>query len=257
MRISVFGNGNLAQNLCILLKESKHEIIEVYARNREKLNCFCNDIGAKPIYEVADLDTNVDLFIISITDDAIEGVLKEIKNKDKLIVHTSGSVSVQVFRDNGFRNFGVIYPLYSFSKKNPVSFKSIPFLLESNCKANRLVLESLIKGITDDYRFVDSKVRLEYHLVAIFVNNFTNFILGSAQELSVSRSLDFSLLKPILSQTAYNALNTDNIHSIQTGPAVRNNRFVIEKHQKILSEERLLEEVYSFLTQKIIDKNNT
>ena len=38
------------------------------------------------------------------------------------IVHTSGSVSLDIF-NNKYENYGVLYPLQTFNKKNAVDIK--------------------------------------------------------------------------------------------------------------------------------------
>jgi predicted short-subunit dehydrogenase-like oxidoreductase (DUF2520 family) len=254
MRISFIGNGNLAQNLSLILKGKGYTIVEVFARNREALDLFCKTIEAKPIYDLKDLSNDVDLVVISISDDAIPEVLKFIPHMEVPIVHTSGSVSIEVFKETGFKNYGVLYPLYSFSKENYVDFKSIPFLLEYNTEKSKDLIESIAKDITDTFAYVNSEDRAFYHLSAIFINNFSNFIMGTAQELATEKNLDFEFLRPILLQTANNAYNSDRILSLQTGPARRNNVAVIEKHKGLLAKEPITQDLYMYLTKKIIEK---
>ena len=251
MRVSVIGNGNLAQNLSVLLISKGHQIIDVFARNEGELNTFCDKIGARPVSALANLNPNIDLLIVSVSDDAISGVLEGINLKNNMIVHTSGSVSLDPFREHGFNNYGVLYPLYSFSKHNYVDFDSIPFLIEFN---NGLVESTLIliaSDLTNNYRTASSEERANYHLTAIFVNNFSNYILGIAQGLAEVKSIDFDLLKPILLQTAQNAYAANNIHAIQTGPAIRNNTVIIDKHIEMLKDYPHKQEVYSVLSKLI------
>jgi hypothetical protein len=78
--------------------------------------------------------------------------------------------------------------------------------------------------------------------------------MGTAQELATEKNLDFEFLRPILLQTANNAYNSDRILSLQTGPARRNNVAVIEKHKGLLAKEPITQDLYMYLTKKIIEK---
>ena len=68
-----------------------------------------------------------DVTIIAVSDDAIAEVSSKIKND--LVVHTSGSVSMNDLK-NGSKK-GVFYMLQTFSKDKTVDFSEVPFCLEA------------------------------------------------------------------------------------------------------------------------------
>ena len=64
---------------------------------------------------------STDLFIISVKDDFILEVIKHIKDTKTPIIHTSGSVDVNVFSRH--ESYGVLYPIQTFSKNTSLSFE--------------------------------------------------------------------------------------------------------------------------------------
>ena len=55
-RISIIGNGNLAQNLVNTIKLNAHDIIEMYDENYESLSAFCGSKGIKIVNRLSGLD---------------------------------------------------------------------------------------------------------------------------------------------------------------------------------------------------------
>ncbi len=250
MRISIIGNGKVAQALAIRLQESRQELVEMFSQNQNKLTQFCSRKSITPLNDIRKLNRNIDLLIIAINDDAIEKVSKEIQG-NFLVVHTSGSVPMEVLNTQNIPNFGVLYPLFSFSKHQKIDFREIPFLVEANTKKNQSLLLEIANAISDSVHICKSDLRFKYHLMAVFVNNFVNHIWGQAQASSQEMGLKFDLLKPILMQTAQKAVSSPNILELQTGPAIRNDKLIINKHLKKLESLPEMQNLYQILTQMI------
>ncbi len=250
MRISIIGNGNVAQALAIALQESGQEVVEMSAQNRGKLEQFCKKQNILPLADIRNLNANIDVLIIAVNDDSIENISKQIQG-DFLVVHTSGSVPMEVLNTPRISNFGIFYPLFSFSKHQKVNFREIPILIEANTEKNKNVLLEIANAISDSVYLCDSEQRAKYHLMAVFVNNFVNHIWGKAQETSQEIGINFDLLKPILMQTAQKAVSKPNILALQTGPAIRNDKLIIEKHLKSLEHLPEMKNLYQILTQMI------
>jgi predicted short-subunit dehydrogenase-like oxidoreductase (DUF2520 family) len=101
---------------------------------------------------------------------------------------------------------------------------------------------------------MDSKTRETLHLAAVFANNFTNYILGTAFDVVKDSNLDKKLLYPLVYSTLQNAFNRDP-KLIQTGPAARNDSKTIAKHLKLLKSNPASYELYTTITNQI--KNQT
>jgi len=255
MKISIIGNGNLAQNLSRAFVRSSYELNEIYSLNYEALKKFSSELGVIPLKQISDLNTDIDILIVAITDHAIENLLKELPTGDYVVLHTSGTLSMNIFEGLSFKNYGVFYPLYSFVKDKKTNFKDIPLMIEaSNVEALNKIKE-IAENLSRNVMEVNSLDRRLYHLSGVMVNNFANYLWTVTQELLEENDLDFDYLKPILKQTADNALNTSDLKGIQTGPAKRKDFKIIQDHYSILENNLPLLDLYRKMTDLIIEKH--
>ena len=65
---------------------------------------------------------DADVYIIAVSDDAITNLSEQLPFKNKLVVHTSGSVGIYDIDKTQKR--GVFYPLQTFSKDAKMDFKT-------------------------------------------------------------------------------------------------------------------------------------
>jgi len=246
-KINIIGFGNVGQNLFSHLNE-KIEIVHVY--NRSKTKDISNTLGAKLVTKLEKLSKGVDLNIVSTTDSSIELVIQSLP-KDTPIVHTSGSVSLQVLKK--FKTSGVFYPLQTFSKGRVIEMDTIPFLLESDSK---LFLDELSRftalNFSNNIFRYDSYQREKIHLAAVFINNFTTLMARESRVILNENNIDSSILKPLLIETVNKIINSNDITKIQTGPAQRQDMEVINKHMDSLGEGNQ-KEVYKILSNRIIE----
>jgi len=247
MRISLIGAGNLATHLGLTLIENNHQVIQVFSRTLEhaselgtRLNCPFTD-------HLSEIAADADLYIIAVKDFAIQSIIESVDFGDQLVVHTSGSVPISVFSN---KNCGVFYPLQTFSKEKAVSFDKIPILIEANKKHNRAILKSLALSISKKAVPANSDERLRIHLAAVFACNFVNHFYYIANQLMISQQLTLKLLKPLILETASKALSADPA-LVQTGPAVRNEKVVMDKHLKLLTNHPEWSKMYQLISENI------
>ena len=114
--ISIIGSGNVAQHLIkTILKSNQLELVQVFARNPETIShLISNDQITSEISALK----KVDLFIISVSDDAIQSVSQSLPLSNQLLAHTSGSVAIDELSNNNRK--AVFYPLQTLSKKKEV-----------------------------------------------------------------------------------------------------------------------------------------
>ncbi len=148
-----------------------------------------------------DIVPEADLYIISVADNALDELISQLYLNDKLVVHTSGSVQMDVLK-KASRNYGVFYPLQTFSKSKDVEFRSIPICLEANKDANLHKLTELAKRISENVQVIDSEQRKKLHLAAVFACNFPNFMYSIAEEITRQANIDFEILRPLIKETA-------------------------------------------------------
>lgn len=247
IRVSIIGSGNLAQHLIVAFsKTTDIELVQVFARkdaavahltSPDKIYTNFNDIIA------------ADLFIIAITDDAITEVSAAIPFSNELVVHTSGSVSIEAI-DNKNRP-GVFYPLQTFSKSKEVDFKTIPICIETKNEKDFQILEKVAKSISNTVYKINSEQRKALHIAAVFVCNFVNHLYQIGNNICIENDLPFDILKPLIQETA-NKILTLSPNQAQTGPAKRKDSQTINAHLSFLSDDNQ-KEIYKMLTKSIID----
>ena len=250
-KISIIGAGNVATHLAIAFKDAGKEIVQVFSRQLTQAEELASRCGAAAINEIPEMNQEVDLIVIAVSDDALVEVVGRLNVGDALVVHTSGSVSMDVLKPLG-ENIGVFYPLQTFSKEREIRFNEVPLCLEANSVRNLDLLKTLAISITDQIYFIDSAQRMKLHLAAVFACNFSNFLYSIAEMILVDNGLSFDLMKPLIIETAEKA-KAISPSKAQTGPAIRKDKKVIYKHIRMLSENDDFREVYELLSKKITE----
>ncbi|WP_163398757.1 Rossmann-like and DUF2520 domain-containing protein [Flavobacterium fluviatile] len=251
IQISIIGSGNVAQHLIkAFAKSEETEIKQVFSRKKESLTHLIDP--DKIVTDLSDLK-EAHLYIISITDDAIAEVSKQLPFENQLVVHTSGTSSIAIL--NSKNRKGVFYPLQTFSKAKPVDFSIIPICLEAENEADYTILKTVSKSISNTVFPISSEQRKALHVSAVFVNNFTNHLYKIGQEICEEHHVPFEILKPLIQETA-EKIKTLTPADAQTGPAKRNDSITIEAHLSYLTDENQ-KNIYKLLTQSIQNNGKT
>lgn len=250
MRITLIGSGNVATHLGAALKNAGHQLVQVWSRNLQHAALLAYHVKAEPIDQLRELSSETDLILISIKDDAVDDVASFIDLKTKLVVHTCGTVSMQVL-EKYFDRCGVFYPLQTFSKTRELDFKTVPLCIESTDKNSMDILLDLGKTISSDVNIIDSNQRKTLHLAAAFACNFSNYLYQIAADLLKDEQLSFDLLKPLILETALK-VQAFIPSKVQTGPAIRGDMHTMDAHLHLLQQNPKLKEIYRLLSQGII-----
>jgi predicted short-subunit dehydrogenase-like oxidoreductase (DUF2520 family) len=133
-----------------------------------------------------------------------------------------------------------------------VSFPEIPLFIEACNNKTESVLRSLGESIGCTVFRSDAEHRRLLHVAAVFVSNFTNYMLTSGKIISGKAGYSFDLLKPLIIETVNKALEGDPAES-QTGPAVRYDINTIEKHTELLSFNPELQKLYKEISGSIMN----
>ncbi len=249
MKVVVIGAGNVASHLAKALLKADIEITQIWSNTYQNAVSLAKLVNAKPIKQLNEIDKNVDFYIISVKDDAIPDIAKKLVNLKGTIVHTSGAVNLNVFGGLS-TDYGVFYPLQTFSKSKAVSFKNIPICVEANNQNTLGNLKLLANKLSDNVREVDSEKRKILHLAAVFACNFTNHLYALAEEILATNQLDFELLRPLIAETA-NKVQQALPLQVQTGPAIRNDEDTLKKHEELLLKQPHLLNIYKTLSDSI------
>lgn len=96
------------------------------------------------------------------------------------------------------------------------------------------------------------------HLAAVFACNFTNYCFDMAKQVVDKEQVDFSLLYPLILETAKKATENDP-KQMQTGPAVRGDQNILTMHQGLLAQANQddLKQVYQILSDGIVKRHHS
>ncbi|MGO3182883.1 MAG: Rossmann-like and DUF2520 domain-containing protein [Aequorivita sp.] len=248
VKVVFLGFGNVNSHLFETLHRSKEvSVKQIFNRNYIKMISpfehipFTDDISEIVV---------ADIYIIGIPDDAIPTFSESLPFQNKLVVHTSGGVSMDALSTKNRR--GIFYPLQSFSKQREVDFKNIPICIEAENDTDLKLLRNLGECISENVTEISSEQRAKLHTAAVFVNNFTNYLYKIGSDILKEGDLPFDLLKSLILETA-SKIETLSPEEAQTGPAKRKDIKTIKKHLSLLSnpEHR---KFYELFTEALKDK---
>ena len=245
--ITFIGSGNVATILSMELQKNGYNILEIWSKKQKSAKILADKLSCSYSVDLKNLK-NPDLFIVAVKDENIKDTIKLIQNKEIPIVHTSGSVGLDVFSNKN--NFGVFYPLQTFSKEVSLNFNNLPICIEAN---NELIQKNLIKignSISSNIHLINSKQREKIHIAAVISCNFTNHMLTISESLMKENELKFDLLKPLIRETLEKAL-ANSPNKVQTGPAIRKDLEIVQKHINLLSYDDKLKKIYSLISRHI------
>lgn len=253
-KVSFIGSGNLAWHLAPALDNVGYPVREIYSQNPKHAGALVGKLYEAQVNSSLDFSTSASkIFIISVSDDALEDVVQNlILPENAIVVHTSGSQPLSILDDAGSQNMGVFYPLQTFSKTKKVDFKTTPIFIESENSDVEKTLMKMAKAISGKVKRINSEERKALHVAAVFASNFTNHMLTLSKQVADQNNLDFDLLKPLIAETLNKSLEIGP-EKAQTGPAVRGDFEILESHMEFLKENPEVAEIYKIISQHIID----
>jgi predicted short-subunit dehydrogenase-like oxidoreductase (DUF2520 family) len=261
-KIAIVGTGNIATWL-----------LETF-QNKSSLSVV--SISGR---EITTLPQNYDLYIFALRDDVYETVLQQISFKMPCAVHTSGSLSQHIL-DPYANEFGALYPYQTifrnteYDEQHAVNGEanltvlrsygltvlqsynlavSFPICIEASGSIFEDALFHWAKSVFPIVQKITEQQRFAMHLAAVFANNFTNVLYSIAHSIFKENNLNWSLIFPLLEKTIENVKNNDP-RLVQTGPAVRGDISVMEKHCNTLQNEEI-KKLYQILSEMIQHNN--
>lgn len=232
MKVAIIGSGNVAFHLNRALS-FKAAVSLINPHTLEGLS-----------------EKKFDIIVISVSDDAIEEVFKKIPKTNTLIVHTSGSVNMDILNGNSI-DYGVFYPLQTFSRKQDLNYKEIPLFLEASNKEALGILKEFASLFSPKIRIANSQVRKSLHIASVFACNFSNALAGIATEILSKSGIDFKDLLPLMHQMV-DKLDNLTPQEAQTGPAVREDMSIIKSHLEYLKQNHPeFYEIYKLISYQI------
>lgn len=269
MKLVFLGSGNLATHLSLALKTSGEDIIQIFSRTQEHAQALADKLHCASCTSISDIRTDADIYIFSVKDDALPSLISQLSEHlanhqhpspntyHPIFLHTAGSVPMSVFPDNTpspntqhpSPNFGVLYPMQTFSKDRAVDFREIPCFIEASDDDTLEVIRQLSSRISDHVQEASSEKRKKLHLAAVFACNMVNHCYRLAEKVLEEENIDFSLYQPLIQETA-NKVRELSPRNAQTGPMVRYDRTIMDAQIALISDERTCQ-IYRLMADSI------
>ncbi len=258
MEIIFIGAGNLGTQLSQAFKRAGHHVSQIYSRTEEHAATLAAKLGCEWTTSLNEVRTDAELYVLCVRDAALQQVARELHasltrratpqtRPEPLFVHTAGSMSVDVLP---MPRTGVFYPMQTLSCHRDVSFRQIPIFVESRVEEELLL--GLASEISERVYVLEGSRRKYLHVAAVFACNFANHMYDLSSRILQEHDIPFDVMLPLIDETAR------KVHDIpprqaQTGPAVRYDTNVMDRHVKMLPDEKM-KRIYQLLSESIHDK---
>lgn len=257
-RIVIIGSGSVASTLGSALYESGHEILEVYSCQLEHAKVLGEKVHTKRIIsDISKINQYASLYIIAVSDDAISEIIDKMPKIDGIVVHTSGTSNSTLLKSK-FKNWGIFYPLQSFTPGRKLDYNKIPILITTESKKISDFLTEIASSIGSLVFHLEDKSRIHIHISAVIINNFTNHLLVLADEYMKNHDLPSPLFHSLLLETVHKAIDLGAINS-QTGPAKRRDMNTIHQHLETIQQQDIpaVLGLYKTFTKSIMEHHSS
>jgi len=245
MAVVIIGSGNVAFHMAKAFVEAEIDLVQIFGRNDKELEKISKLVSVK--YSTKELK-KADFYLICTSDKAIYEVSKQIFHNDALVAHTSGSLPYEIL-DGNYRKAS-FYPLQTFSKSRNLDYSRIPFFVEAERKVDEFFLVNLAQKISKSVSIINHEQRKQLHLSSVFACNFVNHMYTIAENICDNNNIYFKYLLPLIKETA-DRVKYISPREVQTGPAVRNDKNIINFQEKLIKRKNELD-IYKIITKSII-----
>jgi predicted short-subunit dehydrogenase-like oxidoreductase (DUF2520 family) len=249
-KVVILGAGNVAWHLGRALHKSGAEIVQVWSRSRTQASRLARTLHAQAAWGDMPVVGQAHLYLIAVKDDAIAQTVARIPKGNGIAVHTAGSVPLHILQDAAVKHTGVLWPLQSLTAGHRIRFSDVPLCIESSSPAAAKVLRSFARALSENVTELSSLQRAHLHLAAVMVNNFSNHLFTLAEEITTSQQIPFRILHPLITETSEKIKHLAPARA-QTGPALRHDKQVMQRHLLLLQNHKELQQLYKLLSRSI------
>ena len=231
------------------LKDANQEIVQIFSRTSAHAKELADKIGCAYTASLEAVLPDADIYILAVKDDALAALAANLcaARTDALFLHTAGSMPMDVFKGHALQ-YGVLYPMQTFSKNRRVNFREIPCFIEASSPSALATIRTLAESISDHVVDCDSEKRKKMHLAAVLACNLTNHCYRLAERVLEAEQID-------LEETA-RKVRTLSPKDAQTGPMVRYDQNVMQMQMAMLPDDRT-REIYRLMAESIHDDATT
>lgn len=248
--ISFIGAGKVGTALGIYFKQRGCNIAGYYSRNYQHALAASEQTNTKVFTNIEELLKQSSMVWITVTDDALEEVSKEIAQLEipdhvKAFVHTSGVHSYKILNDiakKGFTTYSA-HPLMAFgsAEESVKQLESVYFSLESSVeREDDDYLDVFFNKIRNKTLFIDSEKKELYHCAAAVLSNYMVTLLHLSYEMFAESGMNKAEIKnataPLLHSTLNNIETHEKMSDALTGAIKRGDITTVIKHLEALEK---------------------
>lgn len=250
-KIVLIGAGNVATHLGQALHKVGYKIVQVYSRTEASASVLAAALSADYTVNIEEIRCDADIYMVALKDTALQELAPRlVRGREKaLFVHTAGSMPMDLWKDWACR-YGVLYPMQTFSKQREVDFSTVPFFIEASASEELLLLHELAGKLSPKIYEATSQQRKHLHLAAVFACNFVNHMYALSMQILRQQGLPFEVMLPLIDETARKVHQLSPVEA-QTGPAIRYDENVINKHLELLAGDPSVQELYEKISKSI------
>jgi predicted short-subunit dehydrogenase-like oxidoreductase (DUF2520 family) len=257
--VSIIGIGRVGGALALALDKCGYKIKNLVSRTTKQANVISQLIQCKINCSDNLAHLHTDIIFITTQDTEIknvaESLAKNLTNKS-FIFHTSGSLSSEILHILREKNCKVasFHPLVSIS--NPIlgaeRFADAYFCLEGDEDAVT-VGKKIVADLGGNAFSIETKNKPLYHASAVTACGHFVALFSTAVEMLANCGLDAEtsqkILLPLVKSTVEN-LQTQTPAQALTGTFARTDTETLQRHLKVLENNREFLEIYSLLGKR-------
>lgn len=260
MKIGFIGAGKVGFSLGKYLADNNQTIVGYYSEFEKDAIEAAEFTESKCYVNLESLVKDSEVLFLAVPDGLIETVWNQIKETDirgKIICHTSGALSSEVFSDiSKLEGFGFsVHPLFAVSDKYH-SYKELSgsyFTIEgSKEKINNM--KTLFEGFGNTVCIISKEDKVKYHGAAAIASNLVVGLIGLSEQLLMECGFDkasaHNALSPIIKGNVEHILK-DGCETALTGPIERNDIETVKKHLAVLEGNRAT--IYKSVSRQVLD----
>lgn len=260
MKFGFIGAGKVGFSLGKYLADNNQTVVGYYSEFKEDAIEAAEFTGSKTYSTIERLVKDSDVLFLTVTDGMIKAVWNQIEDTDirgKIICHTSGALSSEVFSDISKRGgFGFsIHPLFAVSDKYH-SYKELSgsyFTIEGS-KEKIEDMKTLFESFGNTVCIISKEDKVKYHGAAAISSNLVIGLIGLSEQLLVECGFDkesaHNALVPIIKGNVEHIIN-DGYEKALTGPIERNDIETVKKHLAVL--EGNSRTAYQTVSRQVLD----
>ncbi|MCR5703022.1 MAG: DUF2520 domain-containing protein [Eubacterium sp.] len=260
MKFGFIGAGKVGFSLGKYLTVKGQTVTGYYSEFNEDAIEAAQFTDSRSYESMEQLLQDSDVIFLTVPDGMIGNLWNQLRTyqfKDKIVCHTSGALSSEIFEGIAeHESFGYsIHPLFAVSDKY-TSYKDLPdsfFTIEGTQK-HLETMKNLLESIGNSVCVISKENKIKYHAAAAVASNLVVGILNMAetmmQECGFEKEQATQALAPIIRGNVENILRQGSVQAL-TGPIERNDVSTVKKHLSVLKGQ--YQEIYKAVSGNVVN----